>query len=64
MATSCLYGHLRPGSVHALEGYLAAIWMFAALFLFTSIGADINALAFASIQGETRYLWPVHNLAL
>jgi hypothetical protein len=30
---------------------MASIWLFAGIFLFTSIGANINAMAFASIQG-------------
>ncbi len=51
IATACLYGHLRPQSIHLLEEYMASIWLFAAIYLFTSIGANIDEMAFASIQG-------------
>jgi hypothetical protein len=30
---------------------MASIWLFAAIYLFTSIGANIDEMAFKSIQG-------------
>ena len=33
------FGLLRPHTIHAVEDALAGVWMFGALFLFTSLGS-------------------------
>ncbi len=45
---SLFYGQFRSRTIHKVEEGLLSVWMFAALFLFTSLGTKIDYKIFAS----------------
>lgn len=46
VAYTFFFAILRPQSIHAVEDLLTKLWMFGALFLFTSLGVNIKASSF------------------